>query len=222
MRKAQPNYYMLFLAFILLIGFGAVAVATSEYPINSLDVHLAAFVQSFENPSLTVVMKMFTAIGSTKGCVVIILLAMIFLYFVLGHRMELIFFSGVVGGSAVINQIMKGGFQRERPSVYRLIEESGYSFPSGHAMGAFALYGALVFLLWRHVSTKQRRSLLIVSSVLMIGMICISRIYLGVHHPSDIIAALMVSGAWLTLMIWLFQRFMEYRELRSSSKSEAM
>lgn len=221
LRKTQPNYYLVFLAFILLIGFGAVAVATEQYPLNSLDVDVAAFVQSFETPSLTVIMKLFTAIGSTKACVAIILLVMIFLYFVLKHRIELIFFSVAVGGSAVLNQILKGGFQRERPNVYRLIEESGYSFPSGHTMGALALYGALAFLLWRHISTKRGRALLLIGSGFMIAMIGISRIYLGVHYPSDIIGAMLLSGCWLTLTIGMYQWYMKNREMGSSPNLEA-
>lgn len=221
LRKTQQDYYMFFFGILLLMCFGVLAVVISKNPINSFDLKLAAFVQSFENPSLTKVMEVFTAIGSTKYCVAIIVLAMIFLYFVLGHRTELIFLCGVLGGSVVLNQILKRLFHRERPSVYRLIEESGYSFPSGHAMGALALYGALAFLLWRHVSTRAGRSILIVLSGFMIGMICISRVYLGVHYPSDIIGALMVSGFWLVMMIWLCRPYVGYQERISASNIEA-
>ncbi|SFL38733.1 undecaprenyl-diphosphatase [Paenibacillus sp. 1_12] len=221
MKKTRHHRIIMYFSLLLLVGFSALAIVANQYPLNSFDLNLAAFVQSFEQPGLTKVMEIFTTIGSTKYCIVIILLAMIYLYFVHGHRKELIFLSGVLGGSAVLNQLLKAVFHRERPSVYRLIEETGFSFPSGHAMGAIALYGALAFLLWRHTATRPGRSLLIVLSCFMIFMICVSRIYLGVHYPSDIIGALMVSGFWLTLMIWIFQRYMEHQEQKSSSNLKA-
>lgn len=217
----RPNRMMMFFSLLLIMGFSALAIVTNQYPVNSFDLNLAAFVQSFEHPALTKVMELFTTLGSTKYCIVITLLAMIYLYFVHGHRIELIFVSGVLGGSAVLNQIFKAIFHRERPSVYRLIEETGYSFPSGHAMGAFALYGALAFLLWRHTATRLGRSMLIIGCSFMIVMICISRVYLGVHYPSDIIGAVMVSGFWLALMIVLFQWYMERRELKSALNLKA-
>ena len=100
-------------------------------------------------------------------------------------------------------------FQRARPDLHRLIEIGGYSFPSGHAMSAMAVYGTLAFLLWRHISTRFGRSLLIFFSAMMIFMIGISRVYLGVHYPSDIIGGYFASGFWLGAAIWSFQRYKE-------------
>ncbi|MEK3917801.1 phosphatase PAP2 family protein [Paenibacillus sp. FSL H7-0331] len=220
-RSKRSKRTLMIFSFLLIIGFGVLAFIANQYPLNSFDLKLAGNIQSFEHPALTKFMELFTTIGSTKVCIILAVLVMLFLYFVLGHRIELIFFIGALGGSAVANQILKAIFHRERPSVYRLIEETGYSFPSGHSMGALALYGALAFLLWRHTSTRLGRGLLIVLSSFMIVMICISRVYLGVHYPTDIIGALMVSGFWLTLMIWIFQSYMENRKLRSSSKLQA-
>ncbi|WP_019421136.1 phosphatase PAP2 family protein [Paenibacillus sp. OSY-SE] len=216
-RKPRSNHYTMFFGFLLLLGFGALAIAINRQPLNPFDLNIAAFVQSFESPSLTKVMELFTSIGSTKYAIIIAVLTLVFLYFVLGHRMELIFLIAVLGGSAVMNQLLKMVIHRERPIVHRLIEETGYSFPSGHAMGAIGLYGALAFLLWRHIASRPGRILLIVSSCVMIAMIGVSRVYLGVHYPSDIIGGLMASGFWLALMIWVFQWYMEQRHTRLSS-----
>ena len=114
-------------------------------------------------------------------------------------------------GTPIINQILKQFFHRARPDLHRLIEIGGYSFPSGHAMNAFAVYGILAFLLWRHIPTRLGRVALIMISSIFILMIGISRIYLGVHYPSDIIGGYFASGFWLAISIWFFQRYKEKR-----------
>lgn len=211
-------HYRLYFSLLLLMGFGALAMAASLYPLNPFDLNVASFVQSFESPALTKVMEFFTTIGSAKFSIVIAVAAMIFLYFVLRHRLELIFLGCALGGSAVMNQILKMIFHRERPTVHRLIEETGYSFPSGHTMGAFALYAALAFLLWRHIDSRAGRSILLAGSCMAILMIGVSRVYLGVHYPSDIIGAMMASGFWLGFTIWAYQLYMERRSARTFSK----
>ena len=145
---------------------------------------------------------------------VIALFASLFLYYVLKHRMELILFGSVVIGTPIINQILKQFFHRARPDLHRLIEIGGYSFPSGHAINAFTVYGIITFLLWRHIPSRLGRTILILISSGFIFMIGKSRIYLGVHYPSDIIGGYFASGFWLSLAIWFFQRYKEKRSKR--------
>jgi undecaprenyl-diphosphatase len=156
-------------------------------------------------------MKFFTFIGSAPFVIILSLLLLVFLYKVLHHRLELILFIAAVDGSAVINQVLKSIFHRVRPNLHRLIDVSGYSFPSGHAMNAFTVYVIISFLLWRHIPSKLGRSILIFLSILMILAIGISRIYLGVHYPSDIIGGYFASGFWLAIAIWVFQFYKEKR-----------
>jgi undecaprenyl-diphosphatase len=111
----------------------------------------------------------------------------------------------VIIGANIFFSSLKLVFHRARPDLHRLIEIGGYSFPSGHATNAFALYGILTFLLWRHISPQSGRILLIFISALMILMIGISRIYLGVHYPSDVIAGYFISGFWLMMAIWFYR-----------------
>ncbi|WP_276205158.1 phosphatase PAP2 family protein [Bacillus sp. MUM 13] len=93
---------------------------------------------------------------------------------------------------------------------------TNYSFPSGHATMAMALYGSLTFLLWRNIKTLKGRIILVSISSIMVVTIGISRIYLGVHYPSDIIAGYFISGFWLTFSIWFYQRYQEIRYRRIS------
>ncbi|MFZ0446701.1 MAG: phosphatase PAP2 family protein [Bacillus sp. (in: firmicutes)] len=110
--------------------------------------------------------------------------------------------------------MLKQFFHRARPDLHRLIEIGGYSFPSGHAINVFTVYGIITFLLWRHIPSYLGRTILISSG--FIFMIGTSRIYLGVHYPSDIIGGYFASGFWLSLAIWFFQK---YKEKRSERKS---
>lgn len=115
-------------------------------------------------------------------------------------------------GSLLLNTLMKQWFHRERPDIHRIIQEVGYSFPSGHSMAAFSLYGVIAYLLWRHLNRRRERVLLIVLAVLMTGGIGWSRIYLGVHYPSDVVGGYAASGAWLMLSIGLFESYRARRK----------
>lgn len=201
----------LFISVVSLAGFSAMAFLISKHDILAFDRAIISYVQGFETPALTAIMKVFTFIGSGNAIFVIAIVVMFFLYVVLHHRSELIFFAIVVAVSGKLNEILKDVFQRARPDFHRLIEIGGYSFPSGHAMGAMAVYGALAFLLWRHTSTRRGRTILLILSAIMIFMIGISRVYLGVHYPSDILGGYFSSIVWLTIAIWIYQWYKERR-----------
>jgi undecaprenyl-diphosphatase len=194
-----------------LMLFSLVAIMIRADRLVDFDLTVITAVQSHEAPFITSIMKFFTEIGSTKIVVILCLFIIFFLYKVLHHRMELLLFIGVVAGSPILNLLLKETFQRARPDLHVLIEIGGYSFPSGHAMNAFTIYGILTFLLWRHIINKSGRTLLLIVSSFFIIMIGISRIYLGVHYPSDIIGGYFASGFWLAASIWFFQWYMERR-----------
>ena len=209
------------ISLVSLIGFSSIAILVNGQKLIQFDQGLIASIQGFESPTLTLVMKFFTFIGSFSSVFVISLLAALFLYYVLKHRMELILFGSVIIGTPIINQILKHFFHRARPDLHRLIEVGGYSFPSGHAMNAFAVYGIIAFLLWRHIPSRLGRTFLILISSGFIFMIGTSRIYLGVHYPSDIIGGYFASGFWLSVAIWFFQKYKEKRSERKALSRSA-
>lgn len=195
------------ISLVSLMGFGVMAVLVSKQTIIHFDSTIISFVQGFESSMLTMIMKFFTFIGDMVSIVVISLLILITLYKVLKHRSELILFLSVMAGANFLFASLKLLFHRERPDLHRLIEVSNYSFPSGHATNAFALYGILTFLIWRHIPSRLWRTILIILSGIMILAIGMSRIYLGVHYPSDVIAGYFISAFWLTFAIWFYQRY---------------
>ncbi|WP_028392361.1 phosphatase PAP2 family protein [Bacillus cihuensis] len=196
----------LLISLFSLMAFSLMAILISGKRIVQFDQKVISFVQGFETSLVTSIMKFFTFIGSMPVVLVIVLIALIILDKVLKHRTELVLFVVVIIGTPVLNQLLKFVFQRSRPDIHRLIEVGGYSFPSGHAMNAFAVYGIISFLLWRHIPTFLGRTTLIIISGIFIFMIGISRVYLGVHYPSDIIGGYFASSFWLAIAIWFFYR----------------
>lgn len=213
----------LFIAFIIsllsLLAFSVMAVLVRRNTIVSFDSKIISNVQGLEAPWLTTIMKFFSFIGDTIPVIILTLVSLFFLYKVLNHRVELVLFLAVMLGANLLFLTLKMFFQRVRPDLHRLAEATNYSFPSGHATIAFALYGALTFLLWRHIHTSFKRTVHIIVSSIVILLIGISRIYLGVHYPSDILAGYFISAFWLTLAIGFFQRYKDKRKKKVSIPS---
>lgn len=103
-------------------------------------------------------------------------------------------------GAGAAALFLKEVVHRARPeAAYQAYIETGFSFPSGHATLAAALYGFLIYLVLRMMPAGNRRSVAIVLLGLLIGLIAFSRLYLGVHYLSDVIAGLLIGGifAWI-------------------------
>ncbi|MBB3125753.1 undecaprenyl-diphosphatase [Paenibacillus rhizosphaerae] len=189
---------VLFVILMVLVGADRIAW---------FDKSIISAVQGMENEGLTRIMKGFTFLGSSLVATLLSVIAFLFLWLVLRHRMELLMFFLSVGGSEIWNIIIKNWMQRQRPDTHRLIEISGFSFPSGHSMAAFALYGTLTYLLWRHIPALAGRLAMIVIGVALTLLIGISRIYLGVHYPSDVFGGYLASATWLMLSIYVFEKY---------------
>ena len=100
-----------------------------------------------------------------------------------------------------LNQTLKFFFARSRPTEINLIVENGYSFPSGHSMLSLAYYGFFVYLILNSNIKRKNKILAIISLALLIFFIGLSRIYLGVHYASDVLAGFAISAAYLILYI---------------------
>ena len=90
--------------------------------------------------------------------------------------------------------------QRERPVGYRLVDELGYSFPSGHSMVSTAFYGLIIYLVYKNIENKKLRNVICVSLAILIILIGCSRVYLGVHYASDVLAGVVTSIAYLIII----------------------
>lgn len=108
----------------------------------------------------------------------------------------------------VLNQILKHILQRPRPTEFRIIEETGYSFPSGHSMVSMAFYGYLIYLIYKYVKNKNVKWISIVLLSILICSIGISRIYLGVHYTSDVLGGFLISVSYLVVYTLIVNRFL--------------
>ena len=207
-RKLSP---CLLLAFIGFIGFGITFVyfasSIGNQSITRFDTSIIGVVQGWEKPWLTTVLKGFTWVGSGFGVTPISMIGFIVLYYVIRRRQQAFFLIITVAGSIILNFVLKHYFIRERPEIHRIMDAKGYSFPSGHAMMAMALYAIIVFFFWHHVKTTGNRIILVLFAAFMIIIIGMSRIYLGVHYPSDIIGGYAASGLWVMIMIMVYTYF---------------
>lgn len=177
------------IAFILLATFALIAW---QYPqLTDFDQRVTLYVQSFRSTGLTQCMTVITHLGSAAVTIAIALSLLLY-----AHAYNPKFLAEVrvlaicLSGSWLTNEALKAFFQRARPDAPALVSASGYSFPSGHAMISFAFYGLLGYLLWQYGRRQPGLTVRLGALVawLLAITIGISRIYLGVHFPSDVIA----------------------------------
>ena len=175
-----------------LLLFGGLAEDVWEGEGFPFDVPILDWLHGLDTPVLDRVALTLSLIGGPLPMVA--LAALLFGAFCLRrHYGHALFFLTIVGGSALLNVLGKVVFRRERPDLWlSLAPEGDYSFPSGHAMGSMALVAALVFLTW---PTRGRWPTLILGILFALG-VGLSRLYLGVHYPSDILAGWGASFAW--------------------------
>jgi undecaprenyl-diphosphatase len=122
---------------------------------------------------------------------------------------EAVLVVAVVAGGQALSTITKVLVARERPLASgALIPLPGdYSFPSGHSVAGLLLYGVFAFLLVRSLQSRGARIAVIIAAAVLIGSIGLSRVYLGVHWPSDVLGAWLLAGAWLSLCAWVYLRW---------------
>lgn len=119
-----------------------------------------------------------------------------------------------------INLLLKSIVQRPRPTQSPLITETGFSFPSGHSMVSMAFYGYLIYLIAKFIKNKLLKVILIVLLSILIISIGISRIYLGVHYTSDVIAGFMISLCYLVIYTSMVKKLVIEREEKNDKKDE--
>lgn len=191
----------LLLAGLLALFFSKLArdVVFHHHKLYAFDRIIGNWIRHYTSPLMTAIMKGFTIIGSI-GSVSLMTLGIIIALLILRRPLlEPLFLTAATTGSWLLEELLKWAFHRPRPVVDQLVHASGYSFPSGHSTVGMAFFGAVAFLLWTHLHHSRLRILTTGIFALLILCIGISRIYLGVHYPSDVLAGFVVGGTWLTL-----------------------
>lgn len=176
-----------------------------EKQLGYFDQTITTAITSIRSPLATQIMKLFTDMGSAGVITCIAAAAIIYLLFKKKHHWDAIMVAVSAGGASIMNYLLKLAFHRDRPVLPTLVQATGFSFPSGHTMVSIAFYGMLAFLLWVNFKREKRLYLIIFLLSLLVLTIGISRIYLGVHYPSDVLAGFAAGGFWLTGCILALQ-----------------
>lgn len=190
--------------FICLTGFLALAEDVFHKEIMNGDIIGYEIISKFLiSDFVTPIAKFITNFG---GAIFLIVLTIVLFIVIKNKKIGVSIFSNLVIVT-ILNQLLKGILQRPRPTEYRIIEETGYSFPSGHSMISMAFYGYLIYLIYKYVKNKYIKWISIVVLSLLICTIGISRIYLGVHYTSDVLGGFLISISYLVIFISAVNKF---------------
>lgn len=203
LRKSSQTQTLLSIILAASIYFTVLALLiTTQRPLPG-DVAILQFTHSHIPDALSRVFLTATEIGNPAGIIIIVaVIASVLLIKRLYSQALIVFLS--VSSVAAINLLTKQVFHRIRPALWEsVIQAQSFSFPSGHAMASSGLVLALIYITWR---TKWRLPTLIIGGlfVFMVGM---SRLYFGVHYPSDILGGWLASSVVVPCVILIHKYF---------------
>lgn len=170
-----------------------------------LDQEILRYISQFRKTTLNGAAVDFTALGSPTLITLFTVIGVILLW-VNKDRKDSIYLAVGSSGAGICTYIMKHFFTRERPVVPKLVEVSGFSYPSGHSLSITSLCLLLMFLSWSRYQSVQSRVWASICALFIMGGVCFSRLYLGVHYPSDVLSGVLVGAAWTCLLTAYFSQ----------------
>lgn len=201
-KKIIFKYRKWIIVVFLLLIFAAITDDVFEKEVMRIDpLMYDLLIKNIRCEWLTEIMKVITQMG---GFYVLPIICISVLIFAKNKEIGLLMTTNLVF-IALLNIILKMIVQRPRPT-YMLVPENGYSFPSGHAMTSTAFYGLIIYLIYKNVKNVKLRNISVVIVTMLIFLISFSRIYLGVHYTSDVIAGTIFSIAYLICIINLYEK----------------
>lgn len=220
-----PYYITIVISAVVFIvalnGFVELTEELAENELTTFDETVTAFIVSFRNETLTAYFRFCTDLGDRYAYLVITIALAAFFFF--RHRSwKFVLQTSIVLLLATLsNVVLKNVINRARPQLEHLVTVNTLSYPSGHSMAAMAFYGFLIYLSVRHDVTRPARIPLVTVLVLLILSIGISRIYLGVHFPSDVAAGFVGGLIWVAFCAVVFDVFELWRRGRQSRENSA-
>ena len=219
-------YLIIIISFVVfLVGTNMFVELTEEVTENSMkgfDRSITDYVTSFRSSGLNSFFIFITDLGDVYAYIVAMVLVTIFLFVKLRSWKFIFQLLGVLVLSALSNIGLKKVFNRARPAEEHLVVIESLSYPSGHAMSAMAFYGFLIYLLYQVKIPKWARIFFTILFSLLILSIGISRIYLGVHFPSDVAGGFIAGLIWVALCIVIFNVIDLLRKRNRSEVEENM
>ena len=194
-----------------LIVFGWIAEEVAEGGTKQFDATIRNAIHSHASPALTEAMQLFSFLGSAGWVIGFGLIVVCLSPYFQRRRMAAFLVIAMIGAS-VLDSVLKLAFHRTRPLAFYGTSPSSFSFPSGHALGSFCFYGILAAVLADRMAGRKLKITIWIFAAFLVGMIGLSRIYLGVHYPSDVIAGYLAGGVWVTAVATIDKILLNRRE----------
>lgn len=172
------------------------------------DETIISFIEGIRNNNLTSICKVITYLGEAKIILIVAVLLGAYYYFVKKNKQRGILVVFNMVNVAILNQGIKMLVKRPRP-LNMLVEETGYSFPSGHSMISMGFYGLLIYFVNTSKLSKTKKIIYTIILSFVILAVGFSRIYLCAHYPSDIIGGYMITLSYLILFVMLFNKYIK-------------
>jgi len=199
----MKKYLKWIISTICIILFLIIGLHIIEIDNNMIDKTIYNLIISIKSDIVT---KIFKIITSFAGIHFMMITTIIVLFIKkLKHKRFILILNLV--NDVVLNNILKLIFKRDRPIDIMLVEESGYSFPSGHTMVACIFYGFIIYLINKSNYSKRTKTIINIILTLLIVLIGISRIYLGVHYATDVIGSYLIGISYLIIFIHLVEKY---------------
>lgn len=185
------------------LSFGIFVKITSElleHEVRGLDSSILTAVAGMRRPWLTGIAVDITALGSITLVTLISAIALCVLLSLKDHPAAWQLLLNSVG-AGIWTELTKNIIERARPDeVTHLVQDSGFSYPSGHSLASASLYLTLAILAGRHLPTTKGRVLVFCLAAIIVLLVGMSRLYLGVHYPSDVASGILLGAAWALLL----------------------
>ncbi|HSJ39326.1 MAG TPA: phosphatase PAP2 family protein [Planococcus sp. (in: firmicutes)] len=185
--------------FIVLFAELADEVMSQEFGL--FDNSIITLILANQSGLMDFIMIFITELGSVWFLGALSIVVILALWFKAKDRWSALFFIIAVGGGGLLTTLLKHFYGRERPSINEAIDAIGFSFPSGHSMGSLIFYGFIIFLIVRGPQKEWIKWTVSIGLAVLVVLIGISRIYLGAHYPSDVVAGYIAGTIWLLLCL---------------------
>ena len=191
----------LIVAFFLVNFLGVLITVVSKGSLTQIDTRVLNLMPSIRTPIQTSFFRVVTTLANTQTTI-LLMITTVTVFWAKHQRRLAGLVIVVVAGEETITYVIKNLVHRMRPELaLGLIREDSYSFPSGHAVRATVLFGLLAYLIYKSYKSAKARIITIGTYVLTVFFVAISRIYLGVHYPTDVWGSILLGGAMLAVVI---------------------
>ena len=198
------------LAFLILALFVKIDFTHGPFPFDRPIQTWAFHLQS--SSGLTYFFSHMTNIFGDKGGIIVAVLLALVLYLLFKQKEATIWFAATVVLSLALNTVIKVIIGRERPDINRLAafaNEAGKSFPSGHSIFATIIFGSIFFICLGKLKNRSSKILLGILCIILIALVMFSRIFVGVHYPSDTIGGFLEG---ISILLLTYPTYIKYQE----------